>query len=122
MQPASKQDVQNITDNLRNRLFDRMPLRQDFIQLNDTVKTLCTLSQQNQQLLRQAEYQRLQLIRRTVALETRIAQMEQEIRGLREMTNRAIDTKPRQVFVPVQQEQPVQQNTEINGQYVYRPV
>lgn len=143
----TKQDVQNIVDNARNRIMDRVVTRQDVQGLtdnvrllvnqrqqmsaqvvtrqdlqnvNDSLKNMLSIIQQNQQLLRQAEYQRLQLIRRVVALETRISQLEQELRSHKSTISRFAETRPQQV-VPVQP-QPQANAEGYQGQYVYRPV
>jgi hypothetical protein len=68
MGPATKQDVQSIVDASRSRVLeriDRVALKQDIQAIMDCLKGLLNVHQQSQQLLRQAEYQRLQLIRRT---------------------------------------------------------
>jgi hypothetical protein len=126
MGPATKQDVQTIVDTSKNRVLERVALRQDVQWLMDQTRTLLNLIQQNQQMLKQAEYQRLQNTRRIIALETRVAQLEQEVRGYRQTLNRVADTRPQQVMVPVQQASPAPQNDgagpeQYPGQYVYRP-
>lgn len=104
MGPVNKQDVQNIVDTSRNRLIeklDRVALKQDIQALMDCVKNLLNVHQQNQQLLRQAEYQRLQMIRRLTALEARMAQVEQYTRTSQGTLNKvaqATSTRPQQVF------------------------
>lgn len=120
MSPVSRQDVQTMLDNFRNQLLQRTPVKQDVLTINDTLKTLLNVCQQNQQLIRQAEYQRSQLTRRAIALETRIAQLEQEIHSYRDVLNRmaAAKTPAPQVQIVSQP----QQGSEMAGQYVYRPV
>ena len=91
MGPISRQDVQNIVEASRNRIFERAAMKQDLQPLNEMVKNLVTLVQQNQQLLRQAEYQRSQMTRRAVALESRLSALEQEIRPLRSVMTRMVE-------------------------------
>jgi hypothetical protein len=127
MGPATKQDVQSIVDTSKNRVLERVALRQDVQWLMDQTRVLLNLLQQNQQYLKQAEYQRLQQTRRVIALETRIAQLEQEVRGHRQTLNRVAESRPQQIVMP---SQPVNQAPQNNapapdqypGQYVYRPV
>lgn len=120
MGPVSKQDVQNLITTAQNRIFERIAGKQDVQLLTDTVKTLLNQHQQSMQLQRQAEVQRLQLLRRMTALEARNAQLEQEIRGYRDALNRisVAQTQPQQIRIsstaPQTQHDPI-------SQYVYRP-
>jgi ribosomal 50S subunit-associated protein YjgA (DUF615 family) len=103
MGPASKQDVQSIVETSRNRItdkLDRVALKQDIQALMDCVKSLLNVHQQNQQLLRQAEYQRLQMIRRMTALEARMTQVEQYARNSQGTLTKVAQAaaKPQQVF------------------------
>lgn len=68
---------------MRNRLQERMATRQDVHALQDTVKILTTALQQSQQLLRQDETNRVQLVRRTVAIEARLVQLDHELQNMR---------------------------------------
>lgn len=119
-----RQDFQVVADNVKMLVAQRQQAqqqavtRQDIQLLGDYVKNLVNITQQNQQLLRQAEYQRLQLIRRVVALETRIAQLEQELRTQRSMISRVADARPQQLVV---QPQAAAAGEDFQGQYVYRP-
>ena len=109
MNPVSRQEVQNIVDIARNRIMERMVTRQDIIALNDYVKNLLALHQQSQQLLKQSEYQRSQLTRRVVALETHLATLENEIRVLSSAVVRAVEQRAAQpVAAPTQIAQPTQ--------------
>ena len=122
MAPASKQDVQNIIDTMRNRIMERVALRQDVQYLTDYVKNLQTISQQNQQLLRQGEYQHLQMARRAVALEARMTALEGEIRSMRITMSKLAEQQnlPQRLVTPVQ---PVGQPpaAPLPNQYLYSP-
>lgn len=118
MNPASRQDVQNIVEVAKNRTLDRIPTRQEFVQLFDNVRTLINLHQQSQKLLQQSEYQRSQLTRRAVALEARVVALETEIKTTQYMISKLAERPVQQVVMPArandQAGQPVQQ-------YAYRP-
>ncbi|GAC1387935.1 MAG: hypothetical protein NVS1B7_2000 [Candidatus Saccharimonadales bacterium] len=116
MAPASKQDIQCLLDQTKNRITERMVSKQDIQCLQDIVRGLAAASQQTQQLLRQADLQRTQLIRRAVALETRILQMEHELRSLQQVVLRLIDSRPEQIVIPAAPEE-----NKRYGQYIYRP-
>ncbi len=120
MNPASRQDVQNAVDNMRNRIMERMVTKQDLTAISDMVKNLVILHQQSQQLLKQSEYQRSQLTRRVVSLETRISNFENEVRSLNLNISRATNQQPQQIIMPVQAE-PNKQAFEQAAQYAYRP-
>lgn len=119
MQPVNRQDVINIVETARNRIMERMVTKQDLTVLSDTIKNLTLLHQQSQQLLKQSEYQRSQLTRRVVALETRLASFENEVRVFAGEVVRAVEHKSQQVVVPAQP-QPDQQ-PQPGVQYAYRP-
>lgn len=75
----TRQDVQTIVETAKNRVLERVAQKQDIQILTDCIKTLLNVQQQNQQLLRQAEAQRVQLINRAAALEARLVQLEREM-------------------------------------------
>ena len=122
--PATRQDVQNIVDVARNRIEQRTVAKQDIINLTDSLRQLIGLHQQSQQMIKQSEYQRLQLTRRAAALEARMSSLENEIRTLAAATNRMAGQKQQPIFVPApvandqerQSPSPAAQTT-----YVYRP-
>lgn len=120
MGPVNRQEVQIMLDNSRNQLLQRTAAKQDVQAINDTLKTLLNVHQQNQQFLRQAEYQRSQLTRRVIALETRLAQLEQELRTHRDLLSRIASQQTQQPQVVVTQPPPQSQDA-YAGQYVYRP-
>lgn len=120
MSPASRQDVQNITEAMRSRLVQSLPTKQDIIILNDTIRNLMSFNQQTMQMLKQADYQRSQQSRRVVALEARLANVETELRNVQAILARVAEQKPQQVIMPVQTEQPVNGNA-AGTQYLYRP-
>lgn len=109
------QDIQNIVNVAQNRILQQMPIRQDIVTISNNVKTLITLIQQNQQLLRQNELQVMQLIRRSSALEARLVQLEQEAKTNRSVITRSMERQAQpQTFV-------LSQDQEDERQYVYRP-
>lgn len=118
MNPASRQDVQNIVEIAKNRTLDRIPTKQEFIQLFDNVRNLINLHQQSQQLLKQSEYQRSQLSRRVVALEARITALDNELKNTQIMIARLAERPAQQIVMPERQEQG---STAPSTQYVYHP-
>lgn len=116
---VSKQDVQNMINVCQNRLLERIASRQDIHMINDAVKSLLNIHQQNQQLIRQAEYQRSQLMRRAASLEARLIQIEQEIRGYKEMLGKvaSAQAQPPEIVVSM----PEAQSEPRTARYVYRP-
>lgn len=121
MNPASRQDVQNIVEIAKNRTLDRIPTKSEFVQLFDNVRTLINLHQQSQQLLKQSEYQRSQLTRRAVALETRVVALETEIKTTQYMISRLTERQPQQMVVPAQPGEQSPQAQPVQQQYAYRP-
>lgn len=122
MNPASRQDVQNIVDISRNRIMERMVTKQDLMMISDMVKNLLALHQQSQQMLKQGEYQRSQLSRRVVALEARTISLENEIRALSIHTSRLVDQRSPLVAAAAQQNQVDERAPQQAGQYTeYRP-
>lgn len=108
MTHATKQDVQNLVENSKNQLIQRMATRQDMQIVNDNLRVIITnlqqsqqLLQQGQQLLRQSEYQRIQMMRRTVALEARLIQVDQELRAVKAALERLAESQPQKVIMPV---------------------
>lgn len=116
MGPANRQDVQNIVEVARNRIMERAVTKQDLSVLSDAIRNLTNLHMQSQQLLKQSEYQRLQLTRRAVALEARIASFENEIRSMQSAMYKMAEQRPQQIVMPAPAEQ-----TEPTTQYAYRP-
>lgn len=108
MTNLTKQDVQSVVDNAKNQMLQRTVTRQDLQTQNDVLKALLTSVQQNQQLLRQSEYQRTQMLRRAVALESRIIQLDQELRNVRlsieNSMDRLIERQPQRIVMPIQAE------------------
>jgi hypothetical protein len=94
MVAVTKQDVQNVIDNSRNRLLQQVATRQDMQSMQDAVRTLTSTLQQSQQLLRQAEYQQAQLVRRAVITESRMVQMENELKNMRSSMNQLAQARP----------------------------
>lgn len=112
---ASRQEIQSIADTLQNRLYQRLATHQDVMNLYELLKSVISLEQQNQQLIRQAEFQRLQNGRRIVALETRLMALEQELKTHRAMLENVQSQRAKHVLIPAPAGQPDR------TQYMYRP-
>ena len=119
---ATRQDVQNIVDVARNRIEQRTVAKQDIVNLTDTLKQLIGLHQQSQQMIKQSEYQRLQLTRRSAAVEARMTSLENEIRTLITATNRLSEQKQQPIIVPAPAPQPqaAQNEPGLARQYGYQ--
>jgi len=118
MNPASRQDVYNIVEIAKNRTLERLPTKQEFLQLFENVRQLVNLHQQSQQLLKQSEYQRSQLTRRVVALEAHITTLEAEIKTMEYLLSKLAERPVQQITLPNNPEQPAAPQP---TQYVYRP-
>lgn len=121
MGPANRQDVQNIVDIARNRILERAATKQDLTTLNEAIRSLTNMQQQSQLMLKQGEYQRLQFARRAVALEARLALMENELRSVQQALNKLAGQKPERIVVPAPTQapapQPTQQSTTVEYAY-----
>lgn len=82
MTSLTRQDVQSVVDQARGRLTDFVASRQDMQVLQDAVKGLTSVMNQNQNLLRQEENQYIQLVRRMSGLESRLITLERELQQL----------------------------------------
>lgn len=102
MNPISRQDVQNIVDISRNRIMERMVTKQDVAMVSEALRNIMVVNQQNQQLLKQSEYQRAQLAKRVVTLEGRIASFENEIRSVSTTMLRSAEQRAQQITLPTQ--------------------
>lgn len=120
MVPITKQDVQTIVEQSRTRILERVAMRQDILNLQETIKSLLTMAGQNQQLLRQAEFQRGQMLRRVSNLESRITALEQELKPLRSTMTKVVErqTQP-QMVVFGSEAKP--KRTLLQQQYLYQP-
>jgi hypothetical protein len=123
MNPASRQDVQNIVDVARNRIEQRTVAKQDLINLTDSLRQLIGLHQQSQQMIKQSEYQRLQLTRRAAAVEARMSSLENEIRTLTAVITRMVGQKQQPIIVPAPPTQQVSNQNEpgMARQFGYTP-
>jgi ribosomal 50S subunit-associated protein YjgA (DUF615 family) len=127
MGPATKQDVQSIVDASRSRVLeriDRVALKQDIQAIMDCLKGLLNVHQQSQQLLRQAEYQRLQLIRRMTAIEARMVQLEQQARSSKGALSKVAQaaSQPQRLIFPAQPSNQGESQAGYQAQYAaYRP-
>lgn len=110
MADLTRQDVQAVIDNAKTRLLDYVATRQDMQTLNTTLR-------QNQQFLRQEERQRIELIRRLTALETRFAQLEHDLHDMRRMIESLANQQPPEKIT----ERVVVTRPEERQRYVYTP-
>ena len=120
MNPISRQDVQNIVDISRNRIMERMVTKQDVAMVSEALKNLLTLSQQNQQLLRQYEQQRMLLARRVATLEGRLANFENEMRATTNTILKTAGQRP-QIVMPAPQPEELPQKPQAQYASYYRP-
>lgn len=94
MVTLTKQELQSVIDSARNRMMEKMASRQDMQALQETIRVLTVTLQQSQQLLRQNESQRTQLVRRAVAMESRMVQMDQQLQAMRRLMTQLAQTQP----------------------------
>ena len=118
MSPIKIQDIQTAVNNAQNKIMQQLPLKQDMQLMINNVKMLMTLVQQNQQFLRQAEVQRVQLTRRIAALEARIVQMDQEVKWTRAIVTKMTDRQGQPQTMVLQ---PDQTDLGDRQQYVFKP-
>ncbi len=102
MGTLTRQDIQSVVDNAKNQILQRSLTRQDIQSQNDILKLMFSNLQQCLQIARQSEYQRVQMMRQIVALEGRLAQMDQELRLLRASTDKIVELQPERVTMPAQ--------------------
>lgn len=122
MVTLTKQDVQNVIDNARNRLQERIASRQDLQAVQESIRVLNTNLQQSQQLLRQAEFQRVQMIRRTVSMETRMLQLEHELQNMRRAIVQLAEARPTErITERVIMAQPEKGGRSVERGYNYNP-
>lgn len=120
MGPVTRQDIQNIVEVNRNRILERVATKQDIAVLTDSIRQLTSMHQQSQQLLKQSEYQRLQLSRRAVAVEARLINVENELRSTQSMMSRMAGQKPQPIIIPAQAPQNTGERA-VPPEYLYRP-
>jgi hypothetical protein len=118
MGPVRIQDIQNVVNNAQNRIIQQLPLKQDLVFVVNSIKNLMVLAQQNQQFLRQAEIQRIQLVRRMAALEARIASMEQDVKWSRSEVSKIANRAPQPQTIVLSPDQ--NDDSDRQQQYVYR--
>jgi chromosome segregation ATPase len=101
MNPVSRQEVQNIVDSARKQIMDRTMTKQEFLILQEAIRSLTNIHQQNLQFLKQAEYQRAQASRRIAAVEARLSNLENDTKQVRSSINRLADVR-QQIIMPTQ--------------------
>lgn len=101
MAEVSKQDIQYLLDAQRNTLLQRLGTKQDMQIISDVSRDkIMALLQQQAQLIRQMNYQNIQMYRRVVTLETRMANMEYSLKTVHQLTHNVAENMPRQMVMP----------------------
>lgn len=124
MGPVTRQDMQNIIETSKNRLLERIPSKQEFIQLSTNVRLISDQYQQQQQLFKSSEFQRSQLTRRIVALETKLTSVEIELKNITYLLSRIAEQRaqPTAQQVYQQSQQEPQSRPAFNpARYVFNP-
>lgn len=124
MVPLNKQDAQNMMENMKNRIIEKVATKQE-VQLQteasrdrimNYVRDSLQVFQQN--MLRRQEYQQSQVQRRMVAMETRMINLEQEIKANRQVLQQILERlnqqEAQQINLPASADAPVGY-----GQYTY---
>jgi hypothetical protein len=122
MAPLSKQDAQSLIDNAKKQIIEKVATRHDVQLLTEAARDkimnytrdLLQIYQQN--MLRRLEFYQVQNTRRVASLETRMMTLEQEIKSMRQVVERA-ENSPQRIYMPVDNEKDKQPYT----QYVYKP-
>lgn len=126
MAPITKQDAQNLIENAKNRILEKVATRQEMQLLTEAsrdkvmnyVRDLLQVYQQN--MLRRNEYQQSQMLRRMIAMETRMTNLESELKATRQMLGQILEkvsstqVATQRMTLPEQTQQSAGQ-----GQYVY---
>jgi hypothetical protein len=121
MADISRQDVQSLLDTTRNILLQRLVTRQEVQAITEGARDRIVANMQQQaQLVRQMNYQNIQMYRRVVALETRMANLEHELKASRQLTLHVAENMPQKIIMPVMPENKAQAPTPTQ-QYAYRP-
>lgn len=94
MGPISRQELQGMLENSKNRVLERAACKTDLQPIQDLMKTILQMFQQNQQLMKQFENQLLQVARRDILLESRLATVERDIKDLKAEVFRLLDLEP----------------------------
>jgi hypothetical protein len=93
MSAMTRQDLVTATEQAKNTIIERLVTKYDVQSAADSARdkilgTLQALHLENQTLMRQSNAQRDQVWRKTAALETQIASLQQDIRVLYQMVSR----------------------------------
>lgn len=123
MAPVTKQEVQNLIDNSRKQILEKLVTRPEIQAMSEAARDkvmnyareLLTVYQQN--LLRRLEFYHIQSTRRVANLESRMMTLEQELKMMRQAMERMAESTPQRVYMPLQNESDKQPYT----QYVYKP-
>lgn len=120
MNQVSKQDIQGIVDVARNRIIERSVTKQDISMLQEQLKLISNVQQQHQQLLNQAQQQRIMFTRRAESVDARLNTIENEIKNTQVLIGRVLDRmaaqRIQQIVVPAQPDGQTREAT-----HVYRP-
>jgi hypothetical protein len=102
MSAMTRQDLVTATEQAKNTIIERLVTKYDVQSAADSARdkilgTLQALHLENQTLMRQSNAQRDQVWRKTAALETQIASLQQDIRVLYQMVSRMFGVVLREV-------------------------
>lgn len=123
MAPLTKQEVQNLIDNAKKQIIEKVATKHDVQCMSEAARDrvmnyardLLQIYQQN--LLRRLEFYQVQNTRRIATLETRMTTLEQDVKYIRQAIERLVETAPQKIYMPLQNDADKQPYTE----YVYRP-
>lgn len=99
--------------------MERMVTKQDVAMVSEALKNIMAVNQQNQQLLRQSENQRIQLAKRVATLEGRIASFEGEIHAVSATMLRSAEQRAQQITLPAQSQPDGTLLKQASPQYAY---
>jgi hypothetical protein len=123
MAPVTKQEVQNLVDNARKQITEKVINKQDVQMLSEAARdrvmnyTRDLLQVYQQNMLRRLEFYHIQSTRRIANLESRMMTLEQEIKAMRQAMERIAEAAPQRVYMSLQNDADKQPYTE----YVYKP-
>lgn len=100
MMAATRQDIQGVVDYAKNSILQRVMSKGEFQSVAEQVRDrilseINSIHQENQQMLRASSQSRETLIRKTTAMESRMASLEQEFKVLQQMIGRIFEQQVR---------------------------
>jgi hypothetical protein len=124
MAQLSRNDVQQIVDNAKNRIIERVATRQDLQTVTDTARdrvmtyTYDLVQMHQQQMIRRMSIHSTNMQRQVSSLEARIMAQDQELKTMRQLLERIANNEPQRIYLPVQQDQNVREG--YTQEYSYR--